>query len=202
MSARDRAAARLMEEMLVRGRPAARPYPWTVVWRWRYELAAAGLAGGLWYAAGGWAVAALAVAGPVAAAAPAAREWAWVVVTPHRVRAACAELRIQNHRGRLPAVVRTSRAPYGERVLLWCPAGTAPEDFAAARRLMGSACWAGDVRVVADARRRQFVTLEVVRRGPGPSVVRVEPDAGREAGARREPGGRVPTGVAYGSRPR
>src|SRR5215207_1107975 len=114
--------------------PPRRPNPVVVVWRWRYELTAfAGIA---------LAVVALPAAGTagagvaaVAASAslvvlgswPDGRRWirarAWCVVTPHRVRTACAEAGIHSTRGRLPAVLSCSPRPHGERVVLWLPAG-------------------------------------------------------------------------------
>jgi hypothetical protein len=160
------ARGRVLDDLRYLARPPARAYPWTVVWRWRYELLAgcmlaavclvslwslAGLglmAFGLWLLPG--------VGGQ-------ARDLLWVVVTPHRVRLGCVEAGVYSYRGRLPAVLRTRRAAYGEQVLLWCPAGTTGEDLAAATDVLRAACWAADVRVVPDPDRRQRVVLEVVR---------------------------------------
>lgn len=88
----------------------------------------------------------------------------WWLLTPHRVRAACAQARIQSRKGRLPVVLSTSVTPYGERVHLWCRAGTSAEDLASARPLLRAACWATDVRVSRNARHAHLVTVEVIRR--------------------------------------
>jgi hypothetical protein len=87
----------------------------------------------------------------------------WWLATPHRVRAACAQARIQSRKGRLPVVLRTSLTPHGERVHLWCRAGTTAEDVAAARPLLRAACWATDVRVTRNAKHAHLVTVEVIR---------------------------------------
>lgn len=105
--------------------PVARPGPLVVLWRWRYETA---------LLLGGPAVGVVAVraVGPAAAIVAgslvvllvlvwpqARREVAgrfWCVVTPHRVRKACAEALIVNRRGKLPVILRTKPEPFGERV--------------------------------------------------------------------------------------
>ncbi|MFI6516699.1 hypothetical protein ACIBF1_14155 [Spirillospora sp. NPDC050679] len=188
MTARERAGRRLVDELFSR----ARPMPWTVVWRWRYELLLAGVVGGVVTAtvAGYWGVALAAVVLPFLALRPRVRAWTlgacWVVVTQHRVRTACAQSGVHNLRGRLPALMWTRRTPFGERVLLWCPAGVSVHDFAAVREEFAAACWAAEVRVEADRGHRQLVRLEVVRR---PVV--------RHGG--REPGGAAPAGPLVGS---
>jgi hypothetical protein len=66
----------------------------------------------------------------------------------------------------------TTRAPFGERVALWCRAGITAGDLQAARDVLRAACWARDVRVVPCPRYADIVVLEVVRRlpaGPPPS---------------------------------
>ncbi|MFC9975898.1 hypothetical protein ACFVH6_33915 [Spirillospora sp. NPDC127200] len=176
--------SRSSDGLLVR----ARPMPWTVVWRWRYELLLAAAVGGVVTAtaAGHWGAALAAVALPILALRPGARAWTlgacWVVVTQHRVRTACAQTGVHNLRGRLPALVWTRRTPFGERVLLWCPAGVSVHDFAAVREEFAAACWAAEVRTEADRGHRQLVRLEVVRR----PVVRYagrEPDEAEDAPA-------------------
>lgn len=162
-----------LEQALVR---VARPNPLVVAWRWRYELvllvavplAVAERARAL----GAWQVAAVvAVAAGAAGAWPAARRALrarfWSVVTPHRVRAGCLHARLHSRRGRLPAVLWTSPVPEGERVVLWCPAGTTPRDFASIRDVLATACWATDVLVDPHPRWSHIVTLRVVRRQPG-----------------------------------
>lgn len=154
---------------------AARPNPLVLVWRWRYELlllvavplgiAALARTLGAWEAA---VIVALAVV--VGVAWPAARRALivrfWCIVTPHRVRAACAQARLHNRRGRLPAVLRTSATPEGERVVLWCPAGTTPQDVASLREVLATACLATEVVVSPHPRQAHLVTLAVVRRAP------------------------------------
>ncbi len=147
-------------------RRAARPYPWTVAWRWRYELVlgcavAATCLVSLWSLAGFGLMAVGLWLLP--AISERARARLWAVITAHRVRLGCAEAGVHSHRGRLPAVLRTRPASYGEQVLLWCPAGTSGEDLAAATDLLRAACWAAEVRVVPNPDRRQLVVLEVVR---------------------------------------
>jgi hypothetical protein len=62
---------------------------------------------------------------------------AWRIATPHRLRAGFVQARIHTRNGRLPTVVRTTQRPFGERVLVWCPAGTSAADFRSARRILG-----------------------------------------------------------------
>jgi hypothetical protein len=89
---------------------------------------------------------------------------AWCVITPHRVRTGCAHAWIQTRDGRLPVVLYTVPAHFGERVWLWCRAGITARDLEAARNVLRSACWASDVRVVVNDRRSHIVVLEVIRR--------------------------------------
>jgi hypothetical protein len=168
----------------------ASPNPIVLAWRWRYELVlAAGLAAAViglaripaaaWVAAGSAAEFAVAVdpAATSAAVVAVADLWpparrlviarAWCVITPHRVRAGCAGAWIHSRGGRLPAVLRTTRQPFGERVHLWCHAGSCAEDFESARKLLTAACWAQDMRVTCNPRYRQLVTLDVIRRPAG-----------------------------------
>jgi len=91
---------------------------------------------------------------------------AWCVITPHRVRTGCARAWIQTRDGRLPVVLYTVPAHFGERVWLWCRAGITAGDLEAAREILRSACWASDVRVVVNDRRSHIVVLEVIRRHP------------------------------------
>jgi hypothetical protein len=154
----------------------AAPWPTTVLWRWRYEvglvaalatLVAAVANGFLWIAAMALAAAALAAALPAVRRRAVARTWC--VISEHRLRSGCAQARIHSRQGRLPAVLLTRSRPYGEQVLLWCPAGTSAEDFLSARELLTAACWAIDVRARRDPRRAQLVTVDVVRRSAEPS---------------------------------
>ena len=156
----------------------SRPGPFGRLWHWRYELAlmtglplaalAVGYTLGLdWLIA--MAAAALAGLAAVLAWRP-ARQWliarAWCVITPHRVRTGCVHAWVQTRDGRLPTVLYTAPAEFGERVLLWCRAGITAGDFEGARDILRAACWASDVRVVVNDRRSHIVVLEVIRRLP------------------------------------
>lgn len=148
------------------------------MWHWRYELGL--IAGVLLGAIGiavtvgpGWLIAAAATTMAVLAATlvwpPSRRRLitrAWCVITPHRVRTGCERAWIQTRDGRLPAVIYTVPADFGERVWLWCRAGITAGDLEAARDILRSACWASDVRVVVNDRRSHIVVLEVIRRLP------------------------------------
>ena len=90
----------------------------------------------------------------------------WCVVTPHRVRTGCAHAWVQTRDGRLPVVLYTAPAEFGERVMLWCRAGITAGDLEGARDILRAACWASDVRVVVNDRRSHIVVLEVIRRLP------------------------------------
>jgi hypothetical protein len=157
---------------------ASTPSPPTVLWRWRYEIAMASIvplilwssakaAGGLATLAGAAALLALiGLVGPL-------RRWlvavAWSLITPHRVLVACAEAGVVSADGKLPRVLFTRRASYGERVYLCCPSGLCPEDVGAARTAIAAVCWAAEVRVFkTDGQLPSLVALEVVRR-PAPS---------------------------------
>jgi hypothetical protein len=59
--------------------------------------------------------------------------------------------------------MRTTSEPFGERVRLWCPAGTSAEDLRSARPILRAACWAADVRITQDDSRAHIVTVDVIR---------------------------------------
>jgi hypothetical protein len=159
-------------------RSVARPGLMGLAWNWRYELglvagvAAVLLAGGYELGAAGL----LAIAGTGVAVLAAALAWApsrrrliaraWCVITPHRVRTGCMHAWVQSRDGRLPVILYTTPAAFGERVTVWCRAGITAADLEAARDILRGACWASDVRVLASARYRHIVVLEVVRRPP------------------------------------
>ncbi|HEV7824678.1 MAG TPA: hypothetical protein VGP02_07205 [Mycobacteriales bacterium] len=170
----------------------ARPNPLVVLWRWRYEvgaLAAIGLA--LWSGAGYVLLAIVAALGALAMWPPARRVLiarAWCVVTPHRVRTACAEAWIHSRSGKIPIVLWTSPRPYGERVALWCPAGTTAADLQTQHTMLATACWAERVHVVPNTEHRQVVVLQVVRNGHGswaPAPLAVPGDTTREVDDRQ-----------------
>ncbi len=116
----------------------ARPGLIARMWHWRYEL---GLIAGVVLAAvsvglilgPGWltvmAAATIAILAGSMAWAPSRRRLiarAWCVITPHRVRTGCTHAWIQTRDGRLPTVLYTAAADFGERVWLWCRAGIRP----------------------------------------------------------------------------
>jgi hypothetical protein len=146
-------------------------------WRWHRELAIlAGLAGvgaliasdtgltGLFVTAG---------AGLAASAAllclPPARHWLTAMtrclITPHRVLAGCANAWVQTRSGKLPIILATTPAVYGERVRIWLRAGLTAADLYAARDVLAAACWAADVRVIPSPGHAHLVTLQVIRSG-------------------------------------
>lgn len=152
--------------------PPARSHPFILAWHWRYEMAllvvlplafgalvmAVGLDGTLLIVT---TVAALLFRWPAARRRLTAR--AWCLLTPHRLRAGCAQAWIHTRRGHLPVVLWCVPKPYGEQALLWCPAGITAEDFAATHHILAGACYAAEVRVVTHPKYRHLVTLEVIR---------------------------------------
>ena len=109
---------------------------------------------------------------------------AWCVITPHRVRTCFAQAWVHNRAGQIPAVLRTTAQPFGERVLLWCRAGTSFEDIESVLGLLAAACWAVDVIASRRGERAHLVYLDVIRRpqweakpaaGPGPADSEVPP---------------------------
>lgn len=156
-------------------REVHRPGPLEFCWHWRWELgilaAIAGLAAFIATSLGLIGLAAVAGAGLVVTSAllrwPPARNRiiarAWCVITQHRVRTGCLNAWVQTRRGRLPIVLCTVPADYGERVHLWCRAGITAADLFAARHVLAAACWAAEVRVIPSLRHAHLVTLEVIR---------------------------------------
>jgi hypothetical protein len=156
--------------------PVAAPNPLVAAWRWRYEIAlVSGLSAGL--AAASSSLGALLTITAVIGITliilcwPTARRFAvdraWCIISPHRVRVGCAEGLIYSSRGKIPVILWTSHRAFGERVLLWCRAGTSADDFVSARTVLAAACWAQDVAVYFDIDHTQLVTLDVIRRPPG-----------------------------------
>ncbi len=153
----------------------AAPNLLVVAWRWRYEIAmVAGLSAGLSAAIISFGpvptiVAVIVMALTILCWPPLRRfavDRAWCIITPHRVRAACAEGLIYSSRGKIPIILWTSHRAFGERVLLWCRAGTTVDDFVSARAVLTAACWARDIAVYFDIDHAQLVTLDVIRRPP------------------------------------
>lgn len=151
----------------------ARPTWLVVAWRWRYELVlATGLPASVVASVRSfgyqWALAGIALFGAVVTVWPPVRRFvvarARCVITPHRIRAGCAQAWIHSRRGKLPIILMTRQAPLGERIHLWCRAGTSIEDITSARSLLISACWAHDIRVTRHPRYAHLVTIYVIRR--------------------------------------
>jgi hypothetical protein len=150
----------------------SRANPVVAAYRWRYELAGPAVLTAEWVALGAAWVAVMvglaAVLMGTIACWPQGRRFlaarAWCIVTPHRVRVGCAQAWIHSRNGKIPAVLLTRRQPFGERVYLWCRAGTSADDFSSARELLAAACWADDIRVARHPRYAHRVVLDVVRR--------------------------------------
>jgi hypothetical protein len=151
----------------------AAPSLLVVAWRWRYEIAlVSGLSAGLTAAILSFGVVPTIVAVIVIALTilcwPTARRVAvrraWCIITPHRVRTGCAEGLIYSSRGKIPIVLWTSHQAFGERVWLWCRAGTSADDLDSARAVLTAACWAKDIAIFFDTHHTQLVTLDVIRR--------------------------------------
>jgi hypothetical protein len=178
----------------------ARPNALVFVWRWRYELILGVGLPALLIALGGMPVM-LSTLGGIAMVAGAAFLWpparryliarAWCIITPHRVRVGCAMAWIHSRRGKIPIVLLTRRQPFGERVHLWCRAGTSEVDFTSALPLLIAACWARDMRVTGNERFAHLVTLDVIRRVPPgqPGVTGIGRRIGRVPAARTPPDG-------------
>lgn len=151
----------------------AAPNLLVAAWRWRYEIAlVSGLSAGLTAAIISFGAVPTMVAVIVIILTilcwPAARRFAidraWCIITPHRVRVGCAEGLIYSSRGKIPIILWTSHKAFGERVLLWCRAGTSVDDFVSARAVLTAACWAQDIDVLFDMQHTHFVALDVIRR--------------------------------------
>lgn len=166
----------LMSSLETAVRRVRRPGLVEFTWNWRWEIGLlavlAGPAGlvtsafgliGLIVTAG----AGLAVSIATLLLRPPARQWcrarAWCLITPHRVRAGCVNAWVQTRSGKLPFIVSTTPAPYGEQVRLWLRAGLTAADLRAARDVLAAACWAAEVRVEPGANHAHLVTLQVIR---------------------------------------
>jgi hypothetical protein len=85
------------------------------------------------------------------------------VVTAHRIRVGFVEAYVVSRRGKIPAIVWCAPAPFGERVWVWCRAGTSAEQIERGRTVIATACWAADVVVRSRDGSPHWVLLEVVR---------------------------------------
>jgi hypothetical protein len=149
-----------------------RANPVVFAWRWRYELAATAMLIATWIALNHAAAAAL-TGGLAAVLALTAcfrrgRRFlagrAWCIATAHRVRAGCTQAWIHTRYGKLPFILWTQSRPSGERVYLWCRAGTSAADFSSASKLLAAACMAKDIKVSQHARHAHLIALDVIRR--------------------------------------
>ncbi len=184
----------------------SRANPVVATWRWRYELAAATVLAAAWIAPGTVAAAALtgglAVALALTASFPRGRRFlaarAWCIVTAHRVRTGCAQAWIHTRHGKLPFILWTRSRPSGERVYLWCRAGTSAADFSSARKLLAAACMAKDIKVSQHARYAHLIALNVIRREPS-AEWNGHPwyDIGTPSGSPAIPAPREPADDAY-----
>ena len=161
----------------------ATPNPLVIAWRWRYEIAlVAGLSASLAAAIISFGALPTIVAVIVITLTilcwPTARQFAvdraWCIITTHRVRVGCAEGLIYSSRGKIPIILWTSHQAFGERVLLWCRAGTSVDNFVSARAVLTAACWAQDVNIFFDTHNTHLVTLDVIRRPLGELISDVE----------------------------
>lgn len=153
----------------------ARPNPIVFAWRWRYEL---GLLVGLGFGSfaidqalgAAWLIATWIVLAAMFGVWPHGRRLlvrrAWCVITAHRLRTGCAHAWIQSRRGRLPVILFTTPQPFGERVTLWCVAGTSAADLIAARDVLIAACWAADIRIIRSKNYAHMVIVDIIRRPP------------------------------------
>ena len=154
---------------------ARRPAPAGLVWNWRCELgivASLAASSGLVTSAFGLVGLSVAAGAGLAAMAaallwPPARQWCIArvccLITPHRVRAGCANAWVQTRSGKLPFILGTTPTLYGERVRLWLRSGLTVADLYAASDVLAASCWATEVRVVPSPTRAHLVTLEVIR---------------------------------------
>jgi hypothetical protein len=152
--------------------PPRRPSLPGVIWTWRKEFGLLACATALFVAVAGtfgvpWAV--LGLSAMLGALSPPWSErltaFGWQLITPHLIRSALYQARIQNRSGRRPMILRVSPEPFGQRVSLRCPPGVCAEAIQAARRILRAACRAADVRVTRDERRSHIVTVDVIRHG-------------------------------------
>jgi len=143
-----------------------------LLWRWRYELALligfpAAIIILITQLSLLWSLAVIAATTTTLTTWPEARSWllahARCVITTHRIRTGCAQAWIHSRHGELPIVLLATPKPFGERVQIWCRAGTCLTDFESARDILRAACWARDVHVTSRTRYSHIVILDVIR---------------------------------------
>jgi hypothetical protein len=148
--------------------PVARPNPMVLAWRWRHALAPTiGVAALVHYRVSMWILLLGGHAMMILGLTPSVRRFviqgAWCVITPHRVRRACAEARIFTRHGKIPIILWTFRDPRGERIVLYCRAGTSPKDFRDTQNILRTACWAKKVTVTRHPRYSSLAILNIIR---------------------------------------
>jgi len=154
-------------------RPHHTPWPTTLMWRWRWEFGC--LSGVLllawvgWLTTGAWLLVILPITVSLLTLVTPCRtllqRHAWAIVVQHRVRVGCSQTGLQGRDGKLPAVLWTRTAPYGERVYLWAPPPVTIERFRTERKRLAAACRSRAVRVSQHPRFAQILILDVVRQG-------------------------------------
>ena len=142
-------------------------------WRWRTELLALGglLAVLYWLSRQitiHWAPVVLAAALSIAFTIPWSRRFItrrfWCVLARHRFQRLCWEARLHTRAGRLPVVLWARPTKVGERLTVWCRAGTCAEDFEQHTGELAAACYAREARVTRNPRWSHLVTIDIIRR--------------------------------------
>jgi hypothetical protein len=142
-------------------------------WRWRTELLVlGGLLAALAWLSGQitlrWAAVVLAAAVGIIFTLPWSRRFIirrfWCVLAGHRFHRLCWEARLHTRAGRLPMVLWTRPTKVGERLTVWCRAGTCAEDFEQHTGELAAACYARETRVTRNTAWSQIVTIDIIRR--------------------------------------
>jgi hypothetical protein len=142
-------------------------------WRWRTELTILGgfLAALAWLSSQitlTWAAVVLAAALGFIVGIPQSRRFTvcrfWCVLSRHRVQRLCWEAKLHTRSGRLPVVLWVRPTRVGERLFVWCRAGTSAEDFEKHTGELAAACYARETRVTRNPRWSQLVTIDIIRR--------------------------------------
>jgi hypothetical protein len=142
-------------------------------WRWRTELLTlSGLLAALYWLSRQvtihWTPVVLAAALGIAFTIPWSRQFIirrfWCVLARHRFHHLCWEARLHTRAGRLPMVLWTRPTKVGERLIVWCRAGTCAEDFEQHTGELAAACYAREARVTRSTAWSQIVTIDIIRR--------------------------------------
>jgi hypothetical protein len=142
-------------------------------WRWRTELLVLGglLAALCWLSRQitiHWAPVVLAAALSIVFTIPWSRRFItrrfWCVLARHRFHHLCWEARLHTRAGRLPVVLRARPTKVGERLTVWCRAGTCAEDFEQHTGELAAACYAREARITRNTVWSQLVTVDIIRR--------------------------------------